>query len=198
MTVILPDWVSASAATPELVDAGLWNKGALSGPYTRTDRPGSRWAVKITLPPVWTDLRGAALIADLVAAKREGMEFKWPVGAFTSAPMGTPLVNGSSVQGTSLPLDGFYPNTVIRKGQFFSITHDGNSYLHQVREEVIASDTGEATLSIQPELRVILDDNDPCEFVQPVIQGVVLGERWSWQMRVDKFTELSFDLVEQH
>lgn len=198
MSVTLPDWVSPNVATPRLVDAGIWNKGALGGPYARTNRPGNRWGVRITLPPVWTDLEGQALLADLVKAKGEGLTFKWPQGAFTSAPVGSPVVDGAGVEGTSLPLTGLTPNTVIRKGQFFSITHDGASYLHQSTTEVIADASGELTLVIQPELRVILDDADACEFAQPIIEGVILGEAWEWQMRIDKFAEFSFDLVEQN
>lgn len=193
----LEDWVAAQVATPQIVDYGQWNKPTLGGSMTRTDRPGNRFSCDFTLPPVLSDAQGARLLSDLIVAKREGLRFRWPTGSFTAPLVGSPVIDGASVQGTSVPLRGLLANAVIRKGQFFTIEHDGGAYLHNVRSEVIANSSGEATVIVEPELRVILDDGDVCEFAEPYIEGVIEDNTWSWSYRIDKRMEISFMLMER-
>ncbi|GLQ20397.1 hypothetical protein ACFFUB_02375 [Algimonas porphyrae] len=194
--IVLPGGVSPSLATPRVIDYGVWVRGVSGGGFSRTDRPGNRHAVRVDLPPVRSDLAGAALASDLRAALTEGLEIRWPQGAFASAPVGSAVVDGSDVQGTTLSLRGAVPNTVIRKGAFFSVEHGGKVYLHECRSETLASSEGRATIQIRPELRVILSDGDALEFDQPRFQGVIDAQEWEWTMRLDRFMDMSFDLVE--
>ena len=194
----LPDWVSPQSVTPGYKDYGFNTVPITGGSITRTNRPGNRWMLKVALPPVKTDLDGQALISDLVRAKREGLRFRWPLGAFSPVPQGLPFVDGSGQSGASLAISGLEPNTVLRKGQFFSFEQAGRSYLHQIQSEVIADTVGSATITIEPELRVITVDLSPCEFEQPVIDGIVIGDDWEWELSLSKYAGLSFDLLERY
>lgn len=198
MVVVLPDWVSPQVATPRIIDKGRWNKGAIGGAYTRTDRPGNRYGVNITLPPMRDDMKSQALLSDLRTALREGLEIVWPAYPSSFVSLGeSVVVDGVDISGTSLPLRGLLPNGVIRKGAFLSIEHSGNIYLHENRVEAIADSGGEATLTVEPELRVILDDGDGVSLDRPRFRGVIDAPEWEWNMRLDRFYDgLSFDLVE--
>lgn len=196
--IVLPDWVSPQIARPRLISKGIWHK-SLGGSHSRTDRPGSRYGVNITLPPMRQDYKSDALLSDLRAGLRQGIEIRWPHWPDSRLSLGDAVqVNGTDVQGTSLPLDGLMPNAVIRKGAFFSIEHDGGVFLHENRVETIVAANGQATLTIEPELRVILSDNDPVEMDRPVFRGVIDVPEWEWDMRLDRFYHgLAFDLVEK-
>ena len=194
--ITLPSWVDTQTATPRLVDRGIWNEPFLGGSFTRTDRPGSRFACEFTLPPIWSDDQGKALLADLIAAKRQGMRYRWPLGALGSSPVGSPRVVGNTNQGTTLLVRGFTPLINIKKGQFFSLTHEGKSYLHVVHVGGNVSAGGNAAVTIEPELRVIPSDNDVIEFERPIIEGIVKGSELVWTQSVNKYMEFSFTLEE--
>lgn len=195
--ITLPASVSPQVFTPRILDHGLWNKGILGGSFTRTNRKGNRFAVKVTLPPIYSDTVGAGVAQDIRSAITQGMQVNWEQGALETGSVGTPVVNDDDVTGTSIPLRGLTPLLTLPKGRFFSVTHDGKSYLHTLSADAQVGANGEVTVVIDPELRVYLSDGDACEFVSPVIQGVIQMPEWEWNLRLDKHLDLSFDLVER-
>ena len=192
----LPEWVSPSEVTPRLIDYGRWNKPLLGGRHTRTDRPGNRFGVEVTLPPVRNDVQADELLACLVKAKTEGMRFRWETGRRGGTAFGGLTVAAQS-QGSRLALTGAFDGAALNKGRFFSLERGGEHYLHMVDEHTVADASGNATLGVTPNLRVIAEAGDALEFGTPFIDGVVEGEEWSWKVRLEGFLDLTFSLVER-
>lgn len=193
----LPDGTSPNSATPALVDFGFDSQPALGGSSTRTNRPGNRFKVAVTLPPVKSDREGRVLVSRLIQAKTQGLRIAWPLNGFKSLPMGNPLANSATAQlGTSLLLDGFVNGTVVYEGQFFSIEVGGKNYLHVAVSDSV-SVGGAMTVTFEPPLRAAVPDNTPIEFANPVFEGVVDGQEWAWQLSVGCETDISFSLMEK-
>ena len=111
------------------------------------------WEVEVTLPPLteaqarawfgfFSELRGQTnvfLIGDPVCAKPTG------------TPRGAPLVNGSGQTGYSLDTRGWTANApnVLNPGDYIQIGY--RLYLNT--ETVSANSSGDATLSVWPQLR---------------------------------------------
>jgi len=133
----------------------------------------------------------------LVRGKTDGIITRWEQGALRRVPAGAPVLDGADQQGTSLTVRDAEPNTVFRDGQMFSLEHDGGHYLHMIVAEVLADASGAATLTIEPPLRVIADDGDPLEFAEPVIEGVIEGERWEWELSLNQDYGFTITLEER-
>ncbi|MGB6229871.1 MAG: hypothetical protein WBF53_07065 [Litorimonas sp.] len=198
MVLTLPDWVHPNVSEPALLDYGFWSKPALGGKHTRTNRPGNRFAVEFGFPSVPSDIHGAQLKSRIIAAKTEPLRLPVIQGALPLTATGEPVVNGISVTGTTIPMRGFHPNTVIREGRLFTVERGDDACLHMVRHEVIADANGNASVTIHPPLRVILDDGDRCEFSAPYMVGIIEGERIGWRDRLDRLLDVDgFTLVEE-
>lgn len=71
---------------------------------------------------------------------------------------GTPLVNGAAQIGSSLITDGWTINSaILKKGDFIEI--DGDPKVYQITEDATSNGSGQATLSIYPNLRMTPPDN---------------------------------------
>jgi hypothetical protein len=127
---------------------------------------------------------------------RDTIRFPWPLGDMPVIDFGSPVVNGSNVQGTSLPLRGLTPSATIEEGRPFSIIHSGKSYLHELAAEATVSGTGTATLTIEPPLRAILSDGDVAEFEAPVIDGIIEAPTFPWSLDLARDFGISFTLLE--
>lgn len=83
-----------------------------------------------------------------------------PLGSASSAP-GTPLVNGAGQSGGNLVVDGL-PNsapTYFKAGDFLQLGTGSSSRLHKVLQDVASDSSGNATISIWPNLRETPADN---------------------------------------
>jgi len=121
---------------------------------------GSRWEATITLPSliranadVWVAFLlslggqyGTFLMGDPIAAT--------PRGSASTTP-GTPLVNGSSQSGGTVAVDGLPVSTAnyLRAGDYIQLGSAATSQLYKVLEDVESNSSGEANISIWPDLR---------------------------------------------
>lgn len=176
---------------------GFLTKPLFGGDILRTNRPGSRFALAVTLPPVSTKARSGVL-SDLIKGQSEGLRVLWEQGLEISPAIGTPLIDGAAQAGTSLNVKGLTPYTSILKDMFFSFEQSGESRLHIVTAEAQADANGDITLSIEPELRVSTADEAPVNFTAPVIDGFVEGESISWALTLGGLIIISFELIERY
>ncbi len=191
----LPDYPSPNGADIGLQDFGALLTPSLGGPVQRVNRLGSRFRIAVTMPPMKVkDAR--KWISRLVRGKSEGVRMELPLLDFNPGSPGSPLVNGAAQAGSSLILDGFTPNYILREGQPFSILTGGKHHLYLVATETIASGTGTATVPITPSLRRPHLDNDVCNFGKPMIEGFIGGDEFMWSLSIDYLTSLQFDIAE--
>ena len=127
---------------------------------------GSRWEATITLPPllranadVWIAFLlslggqyGTFLMGDPIAAT--------PRGSASTTP-GTPIVNGASQSGGTVAVDGLPASAAnyLRAGDYIQLGSGATSQLYKVLEDVTSNASGQANISIWPDLRSSPTDN---------------------------------------
>ena len=140
----------------------------------------------------------ASLIADLLAAKTEGLRINFPLQGVSQGSPGSCQVNGSGQSGTTLAIKNLTPGYSIEKGYWLSIANtSGQHYLHNVTSGAVASGGGLATISIRPMLRHSFLNGAPISISAPKIEGLIDGNEWSWQQNVGGMVDgLAFTIEE--
>lgn len=192
----LPSLPAPVNAEPALIDFGGWVTPPLGGRTQRVDRLGNRFKIAVTMPPMPSQDVGRVFVRRLIAGKFEGVRMEYPLLSFAPGIPGNPVVNGNGQAGRSLAVRGFAPGYQVKEGQFFSHVHAGGRCLYVSDGNVTANGSGVAAVPISPMLRVQPADGDVLEFAQPMIEGFVRGEEWSWTMSVDHLMRLQFELEE--
>jgi hypothetical protein len=174
VTITLPRLPRGAGYSVRFVRASETQRSGM-GSLTPLNRAGDHFAVEVD-PGVLAVSCGRELLADLARGHGERLRAPLPEPGVDKGSVGTPLVAGADQAGTSLDLDGFTPQCVIRKGWFFTLeTADGSS-AHIVAEEVIANAAGAVTVSFWPELWLEPGDNDPIVLIDPYIEGLIVDE----------------------
>lgn len=192
----LPDYPAPNGATPGLIDFGVFLRPPLGGPTQRIDRMGNRFAASFTMPPMPHAELGRRWISRLIRGKTEGARIAWPLLDFNPGLPGLPVVNASGQTGRTIIIRSAQPNYIFREGQPFSIKTGGRHHLYFVDAEVIASNTGTASLPISPMLRVAHLDGDECHFAKPMFEGFIQGESWQWEMDLNHHNGIGFSIEE--
>lgn len=126
---------------------------------------GQFWEAEVSLPPMkradaeyWISFLlklngpyGTFLLGDPNGATARG------------AATGTPLVNGASQTGNQLITDGWNTSTtnILRAGDYIQLGSASSAKLYKVLEDVNSNASGQATLTIWPDLRSSPSDNAP-------------------------------------
>lgn len=189
----LPDSPAPNGMEPTLLDYGSVQRGAAA---LRVNRPGSRWRMGFTYPPMLPDV-SRKFVARLVRAKRDGVRITLPL-IVPQGLAGSPVVDGAGQAGTALALRGLAPAYIAREGFWLNVVEaDGTSYLHKVFETGVADGDGKVTLEIDPPLRAPFADGDRVELSAPWIDGFVDGEDWSWTVPLNRLIAVGF-VVEEY
>ena len=196
MSVTLPALPAPNGAEAALLDFGTVVKPALGGSLQRLDRMGNRHRIALTFPPMPSRDVGRVFVQRLKRAKTEGLLIEWPLLSFDVGAPGNPVVDTAGQAGRSLKLRGFTPGYAIREGQHFSIVHDGRRYLHSVDAEAVANNAGRVTVGITPMLRISPAPGALAEFGKPMVEGLVLGDEWAWQMALTHNLSMAVELHE--
>lgn len=176
-------------------------------PFTYTQQvvkhAGQRWSGTFTLPRMNRDdadywnaflLRldgsyGTFLLGDPLAATPRGS---------ASTSTGTPVVNGGGQTGNELSIDGLPVSAVgyLKAGDYIQIGSGSSARLHRVLEDVDTNASGEATLNIWPDLRVIPSDDS--SVVVNNAKGVfrLSANNIDYTISSDSFYTLTFSFVE--
>lgn len=193
----LPTTPAPNAVNAELIDYGFNQKPATGAGALRVDRPGSRFRLEVSFPVMRADT-ARVFISRLIAAKSEGLRMPYPLLGVNQGNPGNPVVNGSGAIGSTLPVRGLTPGYQIKEGFWLTVIDaDGIYYLHNVRANVFANASGQATLTIKPILRAPLADGDTILLGNPMVEGVI-EELSSFPLGLaDLVDGLSFTLEEQ-
>ena len=121
---------------------------------------GARWEADIVLPPMkrataepWVTFLtklygpyGTFLLGDPIGAT--------PRGSASSTP-GTPVVNGASQTGDTLSIDGLPASATgyLKAGDYIQLGSGTGTQLYKVLDDVDSNASGEADLTIWPDLR---------------------------------------------
>lgn len=144
------------------------SRAKFSGAQKTYEHPGQWWEISGQLATMvradaeyWISFfmklngrRGSFLMGDPNGAT--------PRGSAAVTP-GTPLVNGGSQTGNQLTIDGA-PNTAtgyLKAGDYIQIGTGSSARLHKNLEDVNTNGSGQATLTLWPNLRESPADNAP-------------------------------------
>lgn len=171
----LPDYgYTSRTITP--IDPGGVADGTMGGPSDYIDRPGYRYSVQFTLPPIRSSDEARIFESMLEQAARDDVSYPWPLDVRSFA-MGAPRINGSSAPGVVIPLKGLVPGTQIRIGQAMAvILADGTGFIHKATAATIADSSGHATVPVFPLTRTTFADGLTVEIEKPRIRGTL-----AWQ-----------------
>lgn len=192
----LPDSPAPNGVTPRLLDYGAVLRSPTGGSSLRLDRAGSRFAAEISFPPMKADT-ARVFVSRLLEAKSEGLRIEFPLLGVSQGNPGSPVVDGAGQAGKTLNVRGLTPSYVVKEGYWLSIVDaNGQHYLHNARAVVKASAGGLAALSITPALRVPFADGAVIHLAKPMIEGLVDGNEWSWQIPVNRLIALAVTIEE--
>lgn len=141
--------------------------GVAQSPFTASQQvykyPGQFWEADITLPPMkrldaeyWISFLlklngpfGTFLMGDPNGATARGVA------------TGTPLVNGGGQTGNELITDGWTPDTtgILKAGDYIQLGTGATSRLYKVLDDVNSDGSGNATLTLWPDLRSAPNDD---------------------------------------
>lgn len=193
--IVLPDWAIPNGASPQLMDFGIVLRPATGAAVTRIDRPGNRFQVQFSFPPMKAD-KARLVVSRLIAAKSDGLRIEYPLLGVKQGSPGSPVVDGTSAAGTSLPLRGLNPGYTAKEGFWLTVIDaDGTYYLHNVRANVVAGSDGKATLTVSPMLRSELADGATVLLGKPMVEGLVTSDA-SWSLPTNHLIEIGFTLEE--
>lgn len=194
--ITLPDIPSPNGVAPRLMDYGSVLRPALGGAALRIDRAGSRFGAEISFPPMPANV-ARVFVSRLLDAKSEGLRIEYPLLGVSQGIPGLPVVDGAGQAGKTLAIRGLTPAYAFKEGFWLSIEDaTGQHYLHNCRSNIVAGAGGLATISITPALRVPFANGATIHLAKPMIEGLVDGEAWSWQIPVERLIALSVPIEE--
>jgi len=182
--------------------------GQTSSPFTLATQThqfqGARWEADITLPlmkrsdaEVWIAFFmklygsvGSFLLGDPNGAT--------PRGSASSAA-GTPVVNGASQTGNDLNIDGLPASATgyLKAGDYIQIGSGAAARLYKVLDDVNSNASGQATLTIWPDLRSAPADG--ASIVVSSAKGLfqLSTPVTDWQINNAGFYQITFGAIEK-
>jgi hypothetical protein len=195
--ILLPTGINPNSIKLAMLDYGLTLRPALGGAVQRVSRAGSRYRAEMTFPPLKT-ANAQQMISRLLEAKRTGgIRINFPLMDMPQGTPGMPVVNGAGQSGTSLVIRGLTAAYTFKEGFWLSIVAaSGQPYLHNCRAALSADGLGNATILIEPPLRVPFLDGATILIAAPVIEGFIDGGEWSWDIDVQRTYGMSLTIEE--
>jgi hypothetical protein len=196
MSVDLTDLRISGDAIMPLLYGGLLTS-ALGGATARIERLGDRYSAEVSTPAMPIEPDGRRWSARLQKALREGGRIGiYQFGLNIGAP-GAPEVATTTASGRMIPVTGLTPYYAVREGQWFNyFDGDGQRYLEQAAEQVIADASGELELPLQNLLRVPLTAGSSIDLAAPCIEGWIEGD-FSIPRSVERITSFAFTISEK-
>lgn len=162
--------------------------------------PGQMWQADVSLPPMQRS-DAEQWIAWLVSLRGQ-------LGTFTmgdpSAPTprgaatGTPLVNGSDQSGQDLNIDGCTADITgwLKAGDYVQLGSGATATLHKVLADANTNSSGEATLSLWPNIRTAPADNATVTVNNAVGNWRLISNESSWSVNEASIYGISFSAME--
>ncbi|BBD01835.1 hypothetical protein [Sphingobium sp. YG1] len=195
--IALPEWAVPNSAVPFLRDFGGVLTPFLGGPEQRINRLGTRFGIRITLPPMQTRDQALIIQSRLLRAREDRLRIEWPQPDFDVGAPGTPRISAGVTAGMSVPLKGMTAGYTVKEGQMLSIVRGARRYMHMFAADGTVGAGGTLAATIWPMIRASLLNNDLVELAPPKIEGLVSpGDELSWQISVDRLASFSFTVAE--
>ena len=192
--LVLPAYPGPSSMTPRPISSRNEQRPASQGPVNRYMRPGTRWAWDNVMPPMsyvdsleWDDLLSES---DTVI-----MNILQP-GLDIGAP-GAPQIDGASQIGRTLNLKGLTAGYAFRKGQWISLTVNGQLFAYKVRAGITVGSDGRVALPLLTLLRLPPANNAVVDVAQPRAEGFATVDPSSLEVATDRMVRLRFTLEER-
>lgn len=183
------------------IDFGATLTPPLGGADQRINRPGSKFSVEFTMPPMFNKEEGRLFTTRLMRGQRQGARLPFPLGGIepgVASTQVTPKLFGAAQTGTTINLYHFVGGYQVQEGQPFSIEDAaGNHYLHFAAETRTAQANGTMSLLIEPGIREIFPTATACHFEEPMIQGLCEGDAKEWDVSVEKILGIVFTIRER-
>lgn len=181
------------SAEPTIISSSIDQRSATGSNRQKGLRKGSHYSYEFALEPMshaealtWLDLRNEADTV-IIDVPQMGLEIGTP---------GTTLVNGSGHAGVNLPIKGFTPGYVVRKGQAFNhIGSDGVRRIYVAASAVTATD-GTATVPLETMLNWPVTNNEVVTYSDVRIEGFAAVERGSFLQDGDGWHHIRFTVEE--
>lgn len=174
--------------------------GVSQSPFTARQQvykyTGQFWEADISLPPMkradaeyWISFLlklngsyGTFLLGDPNGAIARGVA------------TGTPLVKGANQTGSDLITDGWTPNTtgILKAGDYIQLGTGSTSLLHKVLDDVNSDGSGNATLTLWPDLRSAPSDNAAIVVSAPKGVFRLTAGQQSWDINEATFYGITF------
>lgn len=189
-----PDAPRPSAVSIVALDFGFIQRPGSGAASLRVDRPGSRFRVELTYPPMEPET-ARRFVARIQRARREGLRVRLPLLGVGQGSPGAPVVDGADPTGTSLPVRGLTPYYAVKEGFWLHAEDaDGVRYLHTVQANGIADASGDLELDIEPAIRAPLADGSTIELAAPTVEGLLV-EDVAWSLSVDRLVRFGGSIV---
>lgn len=181
----LPATPAPNGVEVTLLDYGYVLRPAVGAAVLRVNRPGSRYMLAVSYPPMQPST-ARIFMSRFRRAKREGLRIDFPLLGVSQGTPGSPVVDGANPTGTTLPVRGLTPHYAVREGYALTlIDADGARYLHFAAEGVIADASGDAELTLDEPIRAPLADGSTILLGKPTVDLVVV-EDVTWSLSVDQ------------
>lgn len=188
----LPSFAGPGSATPMFMDAGFTQRGVQS--LSRIDRKGSRYKIAFSFGP-YKPAQARIMVARLIAGKQAGLRVPYPLQISQGSP-GTPVIDGAVTTGRIINIRGLTPGYVCGEGFWLSIGKGDRHYLHSVGIGGTADGSGLLEIELNELLRDSFPDGANVYLAQPMVEGIVEGEVWQWQLSADQATPIEFAIEE--
>ncbi|MAH32278.1 MAG: hypothetical protein CMG78_09610 [Marinobacter sp.] len=189
----LPSFATNGSASPMFMDAGFTQRGVQS--LSRIDRKGSRYKIAFSFGP-FTPSQGNIMVARLIAGKQAGLRVKYPLLTSQGSP-GSPVIDGAITNpGRIINIRGLTPGYVCSEGFWLSLGKGDRHYLHSVGIGGTADASGLLQIELNELLRDTFPDGANVYLAQPMVEGIVEGDAWQWQLSVDRVIPIEFTIEE--
>jgi hypothetical protein len=192
----MPDWAVPNGAVPYVRSFRGVLTPFLGGPDQLINRLGTRFGLRVTLPPMPTRDKALTVQSRLLRAMDDRLRIEWPQPDFDIGTPGAPLVAAAVTSGMGVAMKGFTPGATVHEGQFFAFIHGGRRYIHIFAADGVAASDGTLSAVVWPMLRTTLSINDVVE-LDPKIEGIVNpGDEMSWEIAVERLASFTFTVAE--
>lgn len=186
----LPPQFVPNGAEVSPLDFGFILRPQTGAEVLRIDKPGGRYVVKVSFPPMRPDdARVLTLLLEL--ARTEGLRIEMPLLDVSQGSPGAPVVNGAGQTGTTLNVRGLTAGYLAKQGYWLTLVRasTGKRYLHRVRATGRAAADGTLALAIVPPLRAPFADGDAVLLGKPVVEGWLVDDL-GWTLTVEHLVQI--------
>lgn len=96
-----------------------------------------------------------------------------------------------------MQIDGLTPGYEIKEGFWLSLVKDGQHYLHCVGTGATADGGGDASIELNELVRTDFADNTVVNLAEPQVEGLLVGDSWSFEYDVNRVIPIQFTLKEK-